>query len=495
MAISKKRHIELMNLAIDEMLKSKSEHTDKADPKVGAVLVTPDGEVIGVAHRGELRKGDHAEYTLFERHQHSRDVTGAILYTTLEPCVERNPPKSGCTFRAINARVSKVVIGHLDPDPTVAGQGAELLEKEKIVVEYFDEEFEERIAYENRDYFKEKEELVKQLRKKEVAPVIKPFDLELPNFEVTDFSDEAQQEMITRMGLPYKLGSPSYNAFLNQFGFIKIGRKGTSPKPTGLGLLMLGKSPQLHFPQERIKFTIHREGQEPIIKDFDGPLVLMPGKVEEYLDVIFPAAINRDQFHRTELSDIPKKVLREVIINAIVHRDYSIDGAKIMVDVFNDRVEVLSPGIPKFSIEKFREFNVPSVSRNQKIAFIFNEMHLVEERGLGMKELKAMKDAGNPPDFRLNEDMFATVIYRKKHEGVIAEQKVIPLKGLNDEETKGYEYILKQKSVSKKQYAEHFNVDEKKAQRHLLKFKNMNWVRQEGKGPSTVYVLIENEGK
>ena len=94
-----------------------------------------------------------------------------------------------------------------------------------------------------------------------------------------------------------------------------------------------------------------------------------------------------------------------------MHRNYEMDGARIMVDVYDDRVEVASPGIPKFSIEKFYDYNVPSVSRNQKIAYIFNQMHLVEERGLGMKELKGLKDAGNPPDFKLNDDIFITTIY------------------------------------------------------------------------------------
>ena len=68
------------------------------------------------------------------------------------------------------------------------------------------------------------------------------------------------------------------------------------------------------------------------------------------------------------LTEIPKKVLREVIINAIVHRDYSIEGARIMVDAFNDRVEVSSPGIPKFPLKKFYDCSVPSCSRNQKIS-------------------------------------------------------------------------------------------------------------------------------
>ncbi len=99
---------EYIELSIAEMLKSQSEHTDRADPKVGAVLVDRNGAYFDKAHRGELRKGDHGEYTLLERKHHGEDLSGFTLYTTLEPCVKRNMPKKGCYKRCVNARLKKV---------------------------------------------------------------------------------------------------------------------------------------------------------------------------------------------------------------------------------------------------------------------------------------------------------------------------------------------------------------------------------------------------
>ena len=77
-----------MQLAIDEMKKSIAENRGdgKASPKVGAVLISAAGDVLGTAHRGELREGDHAEYTLLDRKFRDRNVTGAYLFATLEPC-------------------------------------------------------------------------------------------------------------------------------------------------------------------------------------------------------------------------------------------------------------------------------------------------------------------------------------------------------------------------------------------------------------------------
>ena len=63
MVDSRKDH-RFMEIAIEEMRKSLSEHTNKCDPMVGAVLVGVDGIELGRTHRAGLRVGDHAEYTL-----------------------------------------------------------------------------------------------------------------------------------------------------------------------------------------------------------------------------------------------------------------------------------------------------------------------------------------------------------------------------------------------------------------------------------------------
>jgi tRNA(Arg) A34 adenosine deaminase TadA len=72
-----------MQLAISEMRKSRSEHNHKADPLVGAVLIGQDGKLLGKTHRGSLRMGDHAEYTLIERLLTDSDLDGAKLFVTL----------------------------------------------------------------------------------------------------------------------------------------------------------------------------------------------------------------------------------------------------------------------------------------------------------------------------------------------------------------------------------------------------------------------------
>jgi len=475
-------HKEYIELSIQEMRMSKSEHKHKTDPKVGAVLVDPEGRLVETAHRGEIRKGDHAEYSIFSKKLRATDVTGYTLYTTLEPCVERNNPKMGCSFHIIDARVAKVFVGHKDPDPSVAGDGIKLLEKDNISVEYYDKKYNEIIAKENSKFFKEARQRAKESDGKEITPELAPFESELSNFEITDFSEEAQRTMIEKMGLKYKLGTDAYNSFLFKLGLMKVKEKAKTAKPTGLGLLLLGKEPQLQFPQARVKFTIRRKNQDPIIKDFDGPLVLLPDKIEEYLDIVFPKEITRANFQRDEKRNIPYRALLEVIMNAIVHRDYSIDNARIMVDVDDEKIVVSSPGIPLAPIEKFKTFSVASNSRNPKIAFILFEMGLVEERGFGMEELSKLEKIGyRKPIFKLDENILKTILYRGTDTSL----------NLTDIDYKGLNVLKQHKVLNSSKYVDLTGVSERTARRHLNDLVKAGKAKKSGDGPATEYLLIE----
>jgi ATP-dependent DNA helicase RecG len=98
----------LMEKAIEVMKASIHERRGdgKASSLVGAVLVKSDGSVE-TAHRGELREGDHAEFTLLERKNRATKLDGSMLFATLEPCAPgaRNHPKLSCAERIVNARI------------------------------------------------------------------------------------------------------------------------------------------------------------------------------------------------------------------------------------------------------------------------------------------------------------------------------------------------------------------------------------------------------
>jgi pyrimidine deaminase RibD-like protein len=144
------------DLAIEEARKSQDEDNSKAHPRVGAVVVK-DGKVLDVAHRGELAPGDHAEYTVLEKKLRDADVSGATVYTTLEPCTSRNHPKVPCVERLLDRKIGRVVIGMLDPNQRIRGQGEWRLAKHNVEIGRFAPNQMRSLLELNRDFIRDQE--------------------------------------------------------------------------------------------------------------------------------------------------------------------------------------------------------------------------------------------------------------------------------------------------------------------------------------------------
>lgn len=119
----------LMGRALE--LAARAEGSVAPRPCVGAVIVSPEGEVVGEGFTA-LRPGPHAETAALEAA--GVRARGATVYTSLEPCSHATvtPP---CTAALIAAGVARAVVGAIDPDPRVNGEGVRILRDAGIAVE------------------------------------------------------------------------------------------------------------------------------------------------------------------------------------------------------------------------------------------------------------------------------------------------------------------------------------------------------------------------
>jgi pyrimidine deaminase RibD-like protein len=147
-----------MVLAIEEAKKSVAED-GRPHPRVGAVVVK-DGKVLAMAHRGENPKS-HAEYVALEEKLSSETVAGATVYTTLEPCIKRNPPKICCAQRLVDRRVARVFIGMLDPNPHIRGLGDQLLSEAGIETQLFPRDLRAQVEEMNREFIRDQKQKLK----------------------------------------------------------------------------------------------------------------------------------------------------------------------------------------------------------------------------------------------------------------------------------------------------------------------------------------------
>lgn len=118
---------------------------------------------------------------------------------------------------------------------------------------------------------------------------------------------------------------------------------------------------------------------------------------------------------RQDRWEYPQEALREVLVNAVAHRDYSIVGTDVMMSIFSDRLEVQSPGrLPNtVTVEGLR--SGMRYARNQTLVNVLRDYGYVDARGMGVrnKVIPLMKESnGKEPEFIEEENRFTVRLWK-----------------------------------------------------------------------------------
>ncbi len=191
-------------------------------------------------------------------------------------------------------------------------------------------------------------------------------------------------------------------------------------RPTLYGLMAFGRDPQA-FASTAGLYTVCAayEGNDRSADTVSAAAVR--GRLEDQVrrSVEWFGALGHGERYRgifrEDLQLLPVGVLREALVNAVIHRDYAITGSQVMLEVFSDRVDVTSPGgLPnRMTVEQARGGGAPR-SRNEMMANAMVVARLMERRGRGWLLMrKNMREFnGTEPELVSEEGQFTRVTFR-----------------------------------------------------------------------------------
>lgn len=482
--------IELMERAYQLSLESIGEHEDKPDPLVGAILATQDGKILAEASRGELRIGEHCEFTLIERKLKSKNLSDKVLYVTLEPCIDavRTKPKRGCATHIIKSRIHKVYIGMRDPDIEIENQGANQLIDANVIVEDFHSDISKKIRESLTEFieYKEAEKLRIQQEKpkEEKIPYLKET---VPGSKIEQFSNLAVQEFINNSSASFSYPSEAFNEWAVSFGLATQTQNAITP--TNIGLILFGEKVDEVLPHTLFKVEIEYPDNTTEIEDIGGPVSMQLEKVFSFVnDKALKLTIDRSTAQRSASTDFPLDILREAIANAIIHRDYSITSSTNYLFISKNKIVIKSPGLPMppLTLQDIRTLDLPSVSRNPKVMYVYNRMGLAEQRGIGLRSMKSLSNKGFPlPVIDLKGNVLEISFARNAD--ALPNILVDNIEGLSEQDKLGVQFIQSREEITVNDYAEEFKIEKKTAQRRLSDLVDKGIIVKEGERRWTKY--------
>ncbi len=191
------------------------------------------------------------------------------------------------------------------------------------------------------------------------------------------------------------------------------------------GLLFFSNNVINAIPQSSVICALYKGFEKVTIldrKEFNGSIIENIEDSILFLKKHLNLRYEITNIRRKEFLEIPEVALREAVINSVCHRDYFEKGANVMIEVFDDRVEITNPGgLPK-ALDK-KDFGKRSIARNPVIASLLQRAGYVEKMGTGINRIKTAvkKSGGKIPLFKY--DNFFSVTFKRDLPGTVSIKK------------------------------------------------------------------------
>lgn len=268
-----------------------------------------------------------------------------------------------------------------------------------------------------------------------------------------------------------------------------------APVPTMAGILMFGARPQYIFPHADVGLG-HFPGNVPStldafhLKRYGGTLTSQIDEVERYLWQQTRRGFTvGDGPRRVEQPEYPRAVIRELTVNAIVHRDYNIIGQYTRVSMFSDRIEWISPGglPPGITLDNILH---EQYARNPTIAEILWQAGYIERFGLGLDTcMQELRRAGLPELKLIDSGVSFTARIYNRHSPTIQALTPFRVQLLEYAREKGY-LNMEQARVLNRQLPAEDQRSDNSLLNDIKALKDLGLLTQVGKGKNTAYVPV-----
>lgn len=222
-------------------------------------------------------------------------------------------------------------------------------------------------------------------------------------------------------------------------------------------------------------------------KEYDGDLFTQLENTEKFIKNHIRLGSEIKGLQREDQYELPIEAIRESLVNAVVHRDYSNDGRDIKIGIYDDMVNIVSPGSFPSTITQEDLLEGRSEIRNKVIARVFKELNYIEQWGSGIRRIKSScKDRGlKEPEIVEKGDYVDVSLYRE----VVESNEVInDIPTLSHQEEKVVEYLkANENRITTREAESVLDVAERRARKILKDMVGKGILKRVGRTTNTHY--------
>ena len=263
--------------------------------------------------------------------------------------------------------------------------------------------------------------------------------------------------------------------------------------PTYTGLLFFGRDPQRFLRRSEVKLARFQGTTTLAFIDrqiVHGTLPEMLDEAERFIRRNTRTAMKVVEFESVQVTEYPYDAIREGLVNAMAHRDYH-HSSGIQVNIFDDRLEVMSPGEALIPLS---ELEGSHVTRNETLCRRFRDIGEMEQFGTGIAKMKRlMREHGLEESIFEERGSFFKVTFRGPGDRIldlIPRAGVTDLRelGLNGRQIEALRLMVNEgREITNRTYREMFDISRQTATRDLKELVGTGWAREIGSGRSLCY--------